>query len=81
MCKFNTGYHDISVIEQNLWACTLKLGGLALRTGAQTMLYFSLVCYLSISYVPWVWAVTQKLFEMLFAMLEYMIAINLSRGK
>ena len=47
MCKVYTGYHGTSEIEHGLCACTVenplaKARGLSLRTGAQTMLYFSL---------------------------------------
>ena len=40
MCKVYTGYHGTSEIEHGLCA---KARGLSLRTGAQTMLYLSLV--------------------------------------
>ena len=48
MCKVYTGYCGISEIEHGLCACTFdnplaKARGLSLRTGAQTMLYLSLV--------------------------------------
>ena len=48
MCKVYTGYCGTSEIEHGLCACTVdnplaKARGLSLRTGAQTMLYLSLV--------------------------------------
>ena len=48
MCKVYTGYHGTSEIEHGLCPCTVdyplaKARGLSLRTGAQTMLYLSLV--------------------------------------
>ena len=48
MCKVNTGYCGTSEIEHGLCACTVdnpvaKARGLSLRTGAQTMLYLSLI--------------------------------------
>ena len=48
MCKAYTGYCGTSEIEHDLCACTVdnplaKPRGLSLRTGAQTMLYLSLV--------------------------------------
>ena len=48
MCKVYNGYHGTSEIEPSLCACTVvnplaKARGLYLRTGAQTMLYLSLV--------------------------------------
>ena len=48
MCKVYTGYCGTSEIEHGLCACTVdnplaKARGLSLRTGAQTMLYPSLV--------------------------------------
>ena len=48
MSKIYTGYCGISEIEHGLCACTVdnplaKARGLSLRTGAQTMLYLSLV--------------------------------------
>ena len=48
MCKVYTGYRGTSDIEHGLCACTVdnplaKARGLSLRTGAQTMLYLSLV--------------------------------------
>ena len=48
MCKVYTGYCGTSEIEHGLYACTVdnplaKARGLSLRTGAQTMLYLSLV--------------------------------------
>ena len=48
MCKVYTGYHGTSEIEHGLCACTVDnplatAGGLSLHTGAQTMLYLSLV--------------------------------------
>ena len=47
-CKVYPGYHGTSEIEHGLCACTVnnplaKAWGLSLRTGAQTMLYLSLV--------------------------------------
>ena len=50
MCKVYTGYCGTSEIEHGLCACTVdnplaKARGLALRTGAQTMLYLSLVVW------------------------------------
>ena len=48
MCKVFTGYCGTSEIEHGLCACTVdnplaKARGSSLRTGAQTMLYLSLV--------------------------------------
>ena len=48
MCKIYTGCCGTSEIEHGLCACTVdnplaKARGLSLRTGAQTMLYLSLV--------------------------------------
>ena len=48
LCKVFTGYHGTSEIEHGLCACTVdnplaKARGLSLRTGAQTMLYLSLI--------------------------------------
>ena len=48
MCKVYTGYCGTSELEHGLCACTVdnplaKARGLSLRTGAQTMLYLSLV--------------------------------------
>ena len=48
MCKVYTGYYGTSEIGHGLCACTVdnplsKARGLSLRTGAQTMLYLSLV--------------------------------------
>ena len=48
MCKVYTEYNGTSEIEHGLCACTVfnplaKARGLSLRTGAQTMLYLSLV--------------------------------------
>ena len=48
MCKVYTGYCGTSEIEHGLCACTVdnplaKSRGLSFRTGAQTMLYLSLV--------------------------------------
>ena len=49
MCKVYTGYpRVISEIEHGLCACTVdnplaKARGLSLRTGAQTLLYLSLI--------------------------------------
>ena len=48
MCKVYTGYCSTSEIEHGLCACVVdnplaKARGLSLRTGAQTMLYLSLV--------------------------------------
>ena len=50
MCKVYTGYCGTSEIEHGLCACTIdyflaKARGLSLRTGAQTMLYLSLVVW------------------------------------
>ena len=50
MCKVYTGYCGTSEIEHGLCACTVdnplaKARGLSLRTGAQTMLYLSLVLF------------------------------------
>ena len=71
MCKVYTGYHGTSEIEHGLCARTVdnplaKARGLSLRTGAQTMLYLSLILQrdrwlLSLqsdvpcrcSYIPW----------------------------
>ena len=49
MCKVYTGYCGTSEIEHGLCACTVdnplaKARGISLRTGAQTMLYLSLLC-------------------------------------
>ena len=51
MCKVYTGYCDTSEIEHGLCTCTVdnplaKAWGLSRRTGAQTMLYLSLVVWL-----------------------------------
>ena len=48
ICKVYTRYHGTSGIEHGLYACTVdnplaKARGLSLRTGAQTMLYLSLI--------------------------------------
>ena len=48
MCKVYTGYCGTSEIEHGLCACTVdnplaKARGLSLRTGAQPVLYLSLV--------------------------------------
>ena len=48
MCKVYTGYCGTSEIEHGLCACTVdnplaKARGLSLRTGAQPMLYLSLI--------------------------------------
>ena len=48
MCKVYTGYRGSSEIEHGLCACGVdnplaKARGLSLRTGAQTMLYLSLI--------------------------------------
>ena len=56
MCKAYTGYHVTSEIEHGLCACTVdnplaKARGLSLRTGAQTMLYLSLVCFFFCQFV------------------------------
>ena len=56
MCKVYTGYCGTSEIEHGLCACTVdnplaKARGLSLRTGAQTMLYLSLVCVTSSDYL------------------------------
>ena len=50
MCKVYTGYCGTSEIEHGLCACTVdnplaKARGLSLCTGAQTMLYLSLVVW------------------------------------
>ena len=46
MCKVYTGYCGTSEIEHGLCTCTVdKARGLSLRTGAQTMLYLSLVVW------------------------------------
>ena len=50
LCKVYTEYHGTSEIQHGLWACTVdnplaKARGLSLRTGAQTMLYLSLICF------------------------------------
>ena len=50
MCKVYTGYCSTSEIEYGLFACTVdnplaKARGLSFRTGAQTMLYLSLILY------------------------------------
>ena len=50
MCKVYTDYGATSEIEHGLCACTVdnplaKARGLSLRTGAQTMLYLSLVVW------------------------------------
>ena len=50
MCTVYTGYCGTSDIEHGLCACTVdnplaKARGLSLRTGAQTMLYLSLVVW------------------------------------
>ena len=54
ICKVYTGYCGTSEIEHGLCACTVdnplaKARGFSLRTGAQTMLYLSLVCHLYMS--------------------------------
>ena len=48
MCKVYTGYHGTSEIEHSLCACTddnplSKARGLSFFTGAQTVLYLSLI--------------------------------------
>ena len=48
MCKVYTGYHGTSEIEHGLYARTVdnplvEARGLSLRTGAQTMRYFSVI--------------------------------------
>ena len=53
MCKVYTGYCGTSEIEHGLCACTVdnpraKARRLSLRTGAQTMLYLSLVGMLTV---------------------------------
>ena len=64
MCKVYTGYCGTSEIEHGLCACTVdnplaKARGLSLRTGAQTMLYLSLILYkliislLFAKLIPW----------------------------
>ena len=70
MCKVYTGYCGTSEIEHGLCAYTFdnplaKARGLSLRTGAQTMFYFSLVQWTnkiitSLLYVHNVYANTQK---------------------
>ena len=50
MCKVYTGYCGTSEKEHGLCACTAdnplaKARGLSLRTGAQTMLYLSIVVW------------------------------------
>ena len=50
MCKVYTGYCGTSEIEHGLCACTAdnplaKARGLSLCTGAQTMLYLSIVVW------------------------------------
>ena len=55
MCKVYTGYCGTSEIEHGLCACTVdnplaKARGLSLRTGAQTMLYLSLVRQVNINH-------------------------------
>ena len=57
MCKIYTGYHGTSEIEHGLCACTVdnplaKARGLSLRTGAQTMLYLSLVLLFHVLRLP-----------------------------
>ena len=52
MCMVYTGYCGTSEIEHGLCACTVdnplaKARGLFLRTGAQTMLYLSLIIRLT----------------------------------
>ena len=52
LCKVYTGYCGTSEIEHGLCACTVdnplaKARGLSLRTGAQTMLYLSLIFVLA----------------------------------
>ena len=53
MCNVYTGYHGTSKTEHGLCACTVdnplvKARGLSPRTGAQPMLYLSLVDFLFI---------------------------------
>ena len=55
MCKVYTNYCGTSEIENGLCACTVdnplaKARGLSLRTGAQTMLYLSLVRRVNINH-------------------------------
>ena len=55
MCKVYTGYCGTSEIEHGLCACTVdnplaNARGLSLRTGAQTMLYLSLVHFILIAF-------------------------------
>ena len=52
MCKVYFGYRGTNEIEHVLCACTVdnhlaKARGLSLRTGAQTMLYLSLITHFS----------------------------------
>ena len=63
MCRFYTDHCGTSKIEHGLCACTVdnplaKARGLSLRTGAQTMLYLSLVSILiTMSHVA-LWNIT-----------------------
>ena len=62
MCKVYTGYCGTSEIEHGLCACTVdnpralnpraKARGLSLRTGAQTMLYLSLIDFPCLPFFP-----------------------------
>ena len=59
MCKVYTGYHGTSEIQHGLCACTVdnplaKTRGLSLRTGAQTMLYLSLINQSCIWKLVWI---------------------------
>ena len=59
MCKVFTGYHGTIEIEHGLSACTVdnplaKARGLSLRTGAQTVLYLSLINQSCIWKMVWV---------------------------
>ena len=54
MCKVYTGYRGTSEIEHGLCVCTVanplaKARGLSLRTGAQTMLYLSLIIIITVT--------------------------------
>ena len=54
MCKVYTGYCGTSEIEHGLCACTVDNPlGLSFRTGAQTMLYLSLIQqYFTVKQIP-----------------------------
>ena len=65
MCKVYTGYCGTSEIEHGLCACTVdnpraKARGLSLRTGAQTMLYLSLI-----SPRHMLWTLIMRIYSML----------------